>query len=121
MVEEAQYRPRRTSNFPLCFVVVILSVQLRIPSLTPLSPRCALCCAAAAPQGTVYAFLQEFALLGGDAGVRMVVVKLADGTLWVHAPIQLTTELAVMIGGAGGNDWEPAAQPVTARLDLRFT
>lgn len=51
-------------------------------------------------QGSAYGFLQEFSLLGSDAGMRMVVIRLADGTLWVHSPIQLTTELAVMIGGA---------------------
>ena len=50
--------------------------------------------------GTIWSFVQDFGLLGANAGLRMTVIRLRDGTLWVHSPISLTTHMAVAIGGA---------------------
>ncbi|MDH5547481.1 MAG: DUF4336 domain-containing protein [Gammaproteobacteria bacterium] len=43
----------------------------------------------------------KFNLLGAKAGTRMTVVKLSDGSLWIHSPIPCTDALAQQVNDIG--------------------
>jgi hypothetical protein len=40
--------------------------------------------------------------LGVSTNVRMTVVRMADGRLWVHDPVAPTQECVDMVGNGGG-------------------
>lgn len=50
----------------------------------------------------VWAMVQPFGMMGLDAMLRMTVIRLADGTLFVHSPIDLTRECRHLIKAIGG-------------------
>eukprot|EP00873_Tetraselmis_striata_P019259 jgi/Tetstr1/439523/TSEL_027952.t1 len=50
----------------------------------------------------VWMFRQPMDLGAGDVGMRMTVVKLRDGTLWVHSPVALTDECRTALRSLGG-------------------
>lgn len=46
-------------------------------------------------------FLPRLFLKGIDVGGRMTIIKLSDGTLWVHAPLELDQNLKTLLKDMG--------------------
>lgn len=44
---------------------------------------------------------QPFSFFGARIGVRMTIIRLEDGRLWIHSPVPLSEELADAIDGLG--------------------
>lgn len=51
-------------------------------------------------------------LIVGDVGTRMTVIRLADGTLFVHSPVRLDTETRVALDALGPVRWVIAPSKV---------
>ena len=51
--------------------------------------------------GIVWAAERAFVWFGIDVGGRMAVVRLADGSIWVHSPVPLDPDLKVEIDKLG--------------------
>jgi hypothetical protein len=53
------------------------------------------------PQAGLWTFHQPLSVLGAEIGCRMTVVRLSDGELLLHSPIQLTADIQVRLAELG--------------------
>ena len=59
----------------------------------------------AEPGHGLWTFQQPLSVLGAEIGVRMTVVRLRDGGLFVHSPIRLTDAITRALDGLGEVRW----------------
>lgn len=59
----------------------------------------------------IYIVSTPFKLLGANIGNRMTVIKVSNGTLWLHSPVALSDELLKKV-----QDWGPVAALIAPNL-----